>query len=327
MFNSSDIFNINSEKEFENLALEIFNYQSKYNVVYREWISFLGLDVKKVTSLGEIPFLPIRFFKSHNVSCFNVDSTTGFFSSSGTTAEIKSKHFIKDIKLYEKSFLEAFELHFGDPKDLCFLFLLPGYSENKNSSLIYMCNELLKQSNHQMSGFYLDDLSNLIEIINELKQRGEKTILFGVSYALIDLAEKEIALSDNIQVVETGGMKGKRREMVKEELHRYLKSKFELDCIGGEYGMTELFSQAYSDCDGIYSCPPWMKIKIVDVNDPFSSVSLNKTGGINVIDLANIHTCSFIATQDLGRNLGNGTFTVQGRFDNSDLRGCNLLIG
>jgi hypothetical protein len=260
------------------------------------------------------------------VASFDVDDNTMFFQSSGTTSENRSKHFINSIEFYRESFIKSFEHHYGKLEEYCFLFLLPGYYENEHSSLIYMCNEFLKISVHPLNGFYLDNSNALKAAISKLNESCAKTILLGVSYALIDLAETGTKLEPNIKVIETGGMKGTRKEMVKSELHDFLKSKMGISSIGGEYGMTELFSQAYSNGDGIYSCPPWMKVQIVDINDPFSYVSPNKTGGVNVIDLANYYTCSFIATQDLGRAFEDGSFSLQGRFDNSDLRGCNLLL-
>ncbi|MGZ4034414.1 MAG: acyl transferase, partial [Bacteroidia bacterium] len=248
------------------------------------------------------------------------------FTSSGTTGMIQSKHYVTDPDIYEKSYLEAFRLFYGDIEKQCVLALLPSYLERNGSSLIYMADDLIRKSKHPDSGFYLDNYDELIFKLKELESKDQKIILLGVTYALLDLIEKEKFHLKNTIVMETGGMKGKRKEMVREELHGILCEGFGLKVIHSEYGMTELLSQAYSKGNGIFNCPPWMRIIIRDTNDPFSFLPHTKSGGINIIDLANINSCSFIATQDLGKTFPDNSFEVLGRFDNSDIRGCNLLI-
>ena len=312
---------------FEAVALEVFNLQYKNNKVYKGFADALSIKADEVNTLNKIPFLPISFFKTHKV----VTEITKLgnvvcFSSSGTTQTGKSYHYVNDVALYETSFLKCFNLFFGKPSDYCVLALLPSYLERTGSSLVYMAQKLIDESQHPQSGFYLDDYDSLIQTINTLKQENKKTLLLGVSYALLDLSERNISLTDNFIVMETGGMKGRRKEMLKEELHTILKEKLNVNTIYSEYGMTELLSQGYSLDNGLFQMPPWMRILIRDTNDPFSYVLPNKTGGINVIDLANINSCSFIATQDLGKLHADNSFELMGRFDNSDIRGCNLLI-
>ena len=321
--------NLNSnsyEANFNTLALQAFHYQYSSNSIYRSYVSTLKLDVEKINHYTHIPFLPIQFFKSHKVTCNNNGKEQLIFLSSATTGEIRSKHYIHDVSLYEKSFLSTFKKFYGNPNEYCILALLPNYLEKGDSSLVYMFNRLVNESKHELSGFYLSNLDDLIKTIRVLIQSKQKTILLGVTYALLDLADKAISLNENFIVMETGGMKGKRKEMVKEELHNYLKSQLNVDAIHSEYGMTELLSQAYSKQNGIFECPPWMKISIREVNDPFSIVKLGKTGGLNIIDLANLHSCSFIETKDLARINKINTFEIIGRFDNSDIRGCNLMF-
>lgn len=320
------IFKINNESEFEKLALEIFNYQAKTNPVYGSYISALGINASEITDVKKIPFLPIEFFRTHQVVCEDASEYETRFTSSGTTGSVQSSHYVKSVSVYEQSFLNGFQLFYGDIKDYCIVALLPSYLERQGSSLVYMFDKLIALTNNSSSGFYLNEYDKLIATLEKLKQNKQKTLLLGVTYALLDLAETGLKLTDNIIVMETGGMKGKRREMVKEELYEMLKQKLGTASIHSEYGMTELLSQAYSSGDGKFICPPWMKVLIREVNDPFSYMSNGKSGGVNVIDLSNIYSCSFIETKDLGKLNQDGSFEITGRFDNSDLRGCNLMI-
>lgn len=322
---TNDIFNINSEQSFNNIAIEVFKFQYENNPTYNQFCKLLNIDTNKITQTHEIPFLPIEFFKSHEIKSGNFDEEVVFLSS-GTTGQNQSKHYVKDLLIYQTSYTKAFEFFYGNIKDYCVLALLPSYLEREGSSLIYMMDDFIKKSNHPKSGFFLNNEAFLIENLQFLTKNKQKTILFGVSFALLDLAEKyEIDLSDVI-IMETGGMKGRREELTRNELHNIYKESFNVKNIHSEYGMTELLSQAYSKRDGVFNTPPWMKVLIRDVNDPLSLLNNNKTGGINIIDLANIYSCSFIATQDLGKLNNDQSFEVLGRFDNSDIRGCNLLI-
>lgn len=323
--NADKIFSIKGNEDFNAIALEIFKLQSKNCAVYRNYIQNLRVDINQVKRVDDIPFLPISFFKTHSIlsSTNPIDIT---FSSSGTTGMSQSSHHVIDVSLYEQSYLQAFNQFYGNIVDYCFLALLPSYQQRAGSSLIYMVNDLIEKSNHPQSGYFLYNHDELFETLNNLKSKSQKTILIGVTYALLDFIEKfEIDFPELI-IMETGGMKGKRKEMVREELHQQLTNGFGVKSIHSEYGMTELLSQAYSLGDGIFNCPGWMKILIRDTNDPLSLINNGKTGGINVIDLANVNSCSFIATQDLGRINPDGSFEVLGRFDNADIRGCNLLV-
>lgn len=325
MIEQSDIFTIASKKEFEKMTLKVFRFQFDNNPVYQEFCSFLKKDKSNVKSLNEIPFLPIQFFKSHTVlSTKNPIEET--FTSSGTTGTQTSKHFVTDISLYEQSYQNGFSEFYGNIEDYCVLALLPSYLDREGSSLIYMVNDLIKSSNHPDSGFYLNNYEELISKLIELDNSGQNVLLIGVTYALLDVIEKHQFQLKNTIVMETGGMKGKRKEMIREELHETLCKGFGVSVIHSEYGMTELLSQAYSIGNGIFECPPWMQIMIRDTEDALSYLNYGKTGGINVIDLANINSCSFIATQDLGKKNPNHSFEVLGRFDNSDIRGCNLMV-
>lgn len=319
------IFRIGSDKEFNDISIEIFNYQYTNNKVYRQFCNLLKVEPEKITGIHQIPFLPIEFFKSQVIKTGDFKEEC-IFLSSGTTGQIQSKHYVKDLALYETSFNKAFEQFYGDIKDYCILALLPSYMERKGSSLIYMVNHLMKSGKHQKSGFFLKNEQKLIENLQKLIKNGQKTILIGVSFALLDLAEKYQTDLSNIIIMETGGMKGRREEITREELHNIYKKQFNVKQIHSEYGMTELLSQAYSSGNGIFKTPAWMKVLMRDINDPFHILGHHKTGGINVIDLANIHSCSFIATQDLGKKTSDYEFEVLGRFDNSDIRGCNLLV-
>ena len=294
-------------------------------MVYREFCDFLNTDVQKVKSLEQIPFLPIQFFKSHNVVS-NKDQIQETFTSSGTTGMITSKHLVTDISLYEQSYRNAFSEFYGNIEDYVVLALLPSYLERSGSSLIYMVKDLIELSNNENSGFYLHNYDELINKLVELDNAGQNVILIGVTYALLDLVEKHKFQLTNTIIMETGGMKGKRKEMIREELHKILCDGFGVQNIHSEYGMTELLSQAYSLGSGVFECPSWMQILTRDTEDALTYVNYGKTGGINVIDLANINSCSFIATQDLGKKQPNNSFEVLGRFDNSDIRGCNLMV-
>jgi len=319
-----EIFNINSSEDFERLTIEVFHFQYENVAVYKQFCDLLNIRPSDVKCIEQIPFLPIQFFKSHKIVAKNLEVDT-IFTSSGTTGSISSKHYVSDLRIYEKSFQKAFEKVYGKPKDFAILALLPSYLEREGSSLIYMVKKLIEKSNNQNSGFYLNEIDELIEKLDLLEKTGQKSILIGVSYALLDLIEKRKFQLKNTIVMETGGMKGRRKEMIKEELHEILKKGFDVSKIHSEYGMTELLSQAYSKGNGIFSCPPWMKILTRDTEDALS-YTIGKTGGINVIDLANLHSCAFIATQDLGKTFKNGTFEIIGRFDASDIRGCNLMV-
>ncbi|GIM51306.1 acyltransferase [Capnocytophaga cynodegmi] len=319
------IFSIKTDKEFEEISLEIFDYQFKNNEVYKEFCSYLKKNPANVHSVYDIPFLPIEFFKSKRIFCGN-NTEQQIFTSSGTTGSSTSKHFVKDISVYEKSFRKGFELFYGKPSEYVILALLPSYLERSGSSLIYMVEDLIKKSNNTNSGFYLYELDNLAEILDDLDKKGQKTLLIGVSFALLDLTEKHQFQLKNTIVMETGGMKGRRKELIREELHRILCNGFGTQQIHSEYGMTELLSQGYSSGKGIFKTVPWLKILIRDTNDALSFLPNGKSGGMNIIDLANIHSCSFIATQDLGKVYNDNTFEILGRFDNADIRGCNLLI-
>ena len=320
---NNQIFNINSEQDFEKLTLEIFDYQMENNLIYAPYAALI-LKGKIPTNIYEIPFLPIDFFKQEQIICQG-KGVEEVFLSSGTTGD-QSRHLVSDLSIYQKSFTKSFELFYGEITDYCILSLLPNYREREGSSLIYMVDELIRKSEHEKSGFYLNDYDGLSETIAELEKKKQKTILIGVSYALLDLAENFPQILEYTTIIETGGTKGKRKEFLKEELHKILKNSFGLQNIHSEYGMTELLSQSYSKGKGIFKSPPWKKVLIRDTNDPLSIIGEHKTGGINIIDLANIYSCPFIATQDLGKTYDDGSFSVLGRFDNSDVRGCNLLV-
>ena len=322
---SERIFNISNQKEFNKITLEVFSHQFQHNKVYKEFCRLLKRSPKNVSTVEEIPFLPIEFFKKKKVIS-SENSAEIIFTSSGTTGEATSKHHVTDLKIYEESFLKAFQIFYGKPEDLVILALLPSYLERKGSSLIYMADNLIKRSKYPESGFYLDDLESLQTKLKTLDKSGKKILLLGVSFALLDLVETYDFNLKNTMIMETGGMKGRRKEMIREELHQILTKGFGVEKIHSEYGMTELLSQAYSKGDGIFETPPWMKILIRDPEDAFSYQPQYKTGGINVIDLANFNSCSFIATQDLGKKIQDNQTEILGRFDNSDIRGCNLLV-
>lgn len=325
MINTNAIFNISTEDEFNNLALKIFKHQFENNPVYRSFCDLLYKHPSDVRSINEIPFLPIQFFKSHDVLS-NINTVEKTFSSSGTTGSITSKHHVTDLNIYKESFTKGFECFYGSIEDYVILALLPSYLEREGSSLIYMVEDFIKTSKHPESGFYLNNLSELNETLTALDKKGKKILLIGVSFALLDLVESYQFQLKNTVIMETGGMKGRRKELVRDELHTILKQGFGVNTIHSEYGMTELLSQAYSKGNGIFECPKWMKILTRDTEDALTILPQQQNGGINVIDLANINSCSFIATQDLGKVHLDGTFEIIGRFDNSDIRGCNLMV-
>lgn len=324
---TKQVFSIANQKDFDEVALKVFSHQATNCQVYRDYILNLGVDPSTIVTLAKVPYLPISFFKSHEVLSDTSNKTEIVFSSSGTTGMSQSRHLVTDVRIYEQSFRQAFELFYGPIADICLLALLPSYLERDGSSLIYMIDALIKDSNHPDSGYFLHNHDDLLQKLKVQKDSGQKTILIGVTYALLDFLESHTLNFPELIVMETGGMKGKRKEMVREELHQILTTGFGVSAIHSEYGMTELLSQGYSAGDGLFDCPPWMQINLRDTNDPLSAVEGQKTGGINVIDLANLNSCSFIATQDLGKVYADGSFEVLGRFDNSDIRGCNLLIG
>ncbi len=332
MVAKNQIFIIQNQKQFEKVTLKVFRHQYNNNLVYQQFCNFLKKDKTNVKSVSEIPFLPIQFFKSHDVISSN-EPVQQTFTSSGTTGMQTSKHLVTDVNWYEQSYRLGFSQFYGNIEDYCVLALLPSYLEREGSSLIYMVEDLIESSNHADSGFYLNNHSALLQKIEKLNKEGQNVILIGVTYALLDLIEYAQAtsfplreLGSNLIIMETGGMKGKRKELIREELHTILCNGFGVAKIHSEYGMTELLSQAYSLGDGVFECPPWMQVFIRDTEDAFTYVADGKTGGINVIDLANINSCSFIATQDLGKKNPNHSFEVLGRFDHSDIRGCNLMV-
>jgi phenylacetate-coenzyme A ligase PaaK-like adenylate-forming protein len=319
------IFNIQDQAGFIKCALEVFDYQKNKNTVYQDFTAGLGIRHTSHHTLETVPFLPAEFFRNHRIITGN-SPFVKVFESSGTTGSLPGRHFITDIGIYEESFMKTFRLFYGEPEDFIIAALLPSYTEREGSSLVYMADALIRRSRHELSGFYKGSNEELIHVIDKAKKVNRKILLLGVSFALLDLAEKHSPdLSDAI-VMETGGMKGRRKELTRQELHTILKSRFNIASIHSEYGMTELLSQAYSKGDGVFYCPPWMKILIRDPQDPLSVYSeTGRTGGINIIDLANINSCSFLATGDLGKVREDGGFEVLGRYDNSDIRGCNLL--
>lgn len=325
----SDVFHINNEYEFNSLCLKVFHFQYQHNPVYQNFVNHLfqrkKIKIDNITHYTQIPFLPIDFFKYHQILFANQKPEL-FFESSGTTQSVKSRHFIYDISIYQKSILSSFTKFYGHPENYLFIFLLPNEKERPHSSLIYMAKYLQSFSKYHESGFYLNDLRTAKDIISNYQNTNTKIFILGLSYALIDFSEYKLSLNDNnIIVMETGGMKGKREEMPKKIFHNYLKNKLGLSKIHSEYGMTELLSQAYSQENGIFETPPWMKILVRDTDDPFAIFTQNKQGIVNVIDLANVYSCSFIATSDVGRIYDNGKFEILGRSDFSDLRGCNLM--
>ena len=325
MNHKNSIFNIHSESDFKATALEVFKFQFEHNAVYRSFCDLLYKHPSDIKSVEEIPFLPIEFFKTHTITSTNKPTET-IFTSSGTTGSTVSKHHVCDLEVYKQSFRSGFKSFYGAIENYTVLALLPSYLEREGSSLVYMANDMISQSKQPESGFYLHDLEALKNTLISLEAKGQKTLLIGVSYALLDLIEAYSFELKHTIVMETGGMKGQRKELVKSELHALLKQGFGVDTIHSEYGMTELLSQAYSKGDGIFETPPWMKVMTRDPEDALSIQPIGKSGGINIIDLANINSCAFIATQDLGKLKPDGTFEILGRFDQSDIRGCNLMV-
>jgi phenylacetate-coenzyme A ligase PaaK-like adenylate-forming protein len=322
----SRIFNIKNNAEFWVTAQEIFTCQFNNNPVYHEFITSLGVDQSKDLIPDRIPFLPVEFFRNHKIITGN-QPVEKIFESSGTTGFEPARHFITDLSLYEESFFRAFRLFYGNPEEFLIAAILPSYTDREGSSLVYMADKLITFSHNESSGFYRDNIEELLRNITNAKREDKKILLIGVSFALLDLAEKYSPDLSGVIVMETGGMKGRRKELTRSELHAILKEKLNVAFVHSEYGMTELLSQAYSKGDGLFYCPPWMKILIRDPQDPLTIISEpGRTGGINIIDLANINSVSFIATGDLGKSHEDGSFEVLGRFDNSDIRGCNLLI-
>lgn len=325
MHNFEKIFDIKNHSEFKKQCLDIYNFQYENNMVYQNYCNMICEDPTDVNEINKIPFLPISFFKTKKI--LSTDNFEKVFYSSGTTTNSRSKHFISSLKLYQKSFINNFKLNYSDITQYTILALLPNYYENKDSSLIYMIEKLIKLSKSKESGFFLDDYVNLSKKLIELDTKKEKkTILIGVPYALLDMIDFTQFQLNNTIIMETGGMKGKRKEMVRTELHEKLKRGFGVSKIHSEYGMTELLSQAYSKGDGIFKTPSWMKVIIRDINDAQNLDFNKKSGAINIIDLANYNSCSFIATDDMGKHVNDDEFELIGRVDNSDIRGCNLLV-
>lgn len=321
----TSIFNIQNKQEFKALSLAVFKHQFKNNKVYRSFCDLLFVHPSSISTIEEIPFLPIQFFKSRKVLS-SLDEIQETFTSSGTTGSITSKHFVTNINLYKESYLKGFAHFYGNIEEYTVLALLPNYLERQGSSLVFMVADLIEKSKKVESGFYLDNIQELANKLLELNRNGQKILLIGVSFALLDLIEMQQFNLKNTIIMETGGMKGRRKELVREELHTILQNGFGVTEIHSEYGMTELLSQGYSKGNGVFETPPWMKILTRDTEDALSINASGKNGGINVIDLANYNSCSFIATQDLGKVYENETFEIIGRFDNSDIRGCNLMV-
>jgi len=325
MINTENIFSIKTQSDFNTVALEVFKFQFENNAVYRSFCDLLYIHPSDVKRVEDIPFLPISFFKTHSILS-TTDKIQETFTSSGTTGSVTSKHQVTNVSIYEESFLKGFKHFYGNIEEYTILALLPNYLEREGSSLIYMVNDLITKSKKPESGFYLNNLNDLTTKLERLDAQGEKVLLIGVSFALLDLVEKHSFQLNNTIIMETGGMKGRRKELIREELHAILKQGFGVQNIHSEYGMTELLSQAYSTGNGVFKCPSWMQVLTRDIEDALTIQSPGKTGGLNVIDLANINSCSFIATQDLGKVSQDGSFQILGRFDHSDIRGCNLMV-
>lgn len=319
------LFQLN-EADFDELALQLLRYQYHNNNIYKAYVDALKVNIDEIKRLEDIPFLPIGFFKTHKVVCGNFQDAT-VFESSGTTGSVNSRHYIKDLALYEESFERTFNLFYGQPKDYVIIGLLPSYLERQNSSLVYMVEKLMKLSSRPENDFFLNDFEKLNRLLQQLEHRQQPTLLIGVTFALLDFAVEYPQKLRHTRIMETGGMKGRKKEMTRAEVHDFLKTHFELNNIHSEYGMTELMSQAYAQNDGLFKCPPWMKVLIRDENDPLTTLSpaKNQSGPVNIIDLANIHSCAFLATEDVGKLSTKDKFEIMGRRDNTDLRGCSLM--
>lgn len=311
--------------DFESAALELFQFQATSVPIYAKYLELLNKKANQISSVDEIPFLPVQFFKTHQVIAGNFIPEI-IFESSSTTGTGVSKHLVANTNIYLASLHNSFMHFYGNPRDYCFLCLLPSYLERGSSSLVYMCNELINKSVYKQSGFYLNNYQELATVLDENNAKGVKTILLGVTYALLDLAEQFPQNLPNLIIMETGGMKGKREELLREQIHKKLQQAFGCNAIHSEYGMTEMLSQAYSFKNGFYKCPPWLRISTYQLNDPFTRCKHEETGGIQIIDLANMNSCAFLQTHDIGKTHANETFEVLGRIDYSDLRGCNLLV-
>lgn len=326
-----EIFRIRSVEQFQDCCLKIFHFQYNYNPVYRQYVDLIGISQYDVTGIENIPFLPIRFFKTQKIitSADLAVEAEKVFTSSSTSGMIPSSHFVTDISIYEKDFLEGFRLFYGDPSQYAVLALLPSYLEREGSSLVYMVDRLIKESHCPQSGFYLYNYEDLYQTLLSLRKERRKTLLIGVTFALLDFAahyKMEPASDWDFSVMETGGMKGRGEEIPREEIHRRLASALSVDNVHSEYGMCELLSQGYSKGGGIFFCPPWMKVLVRDFNAPFIYLPEGKRGGINIIDLANINSCSFLETEDVGRIFPEGSFAIEGRLSDAERRGCNMLI-
>jgi len=308
---------------FEEMALTLFRFQAEHVPVYRQFLELLHCSPKMVTQLDQIPFLPVSFFKSHQIR--NAANTSTFYFTSSSTGGIPSQHFVPEIKIYEWSFNATFNHFYGPHTELCILGLLPSYLERTGSSLVYMVSQMIQESKYPKSNFFLTDFKALHQQLIENERQRIPTLLIGVTYALLDFANQFPVPLSSTMVMETGGMKGRRQEMQRSEIHSVLKQQFELANIHSEYGMTELLTQAYSKGNGIFEVPNWMRVFAADLNDARTLLAKDKSGSLNVIDLANIHSCAFIATDDLGIVHQNNTFEILGRKDFSDIRGCGLM--
>ena len=317
------VFSVDS-LDFDVFAMELFRFQAKNSNVFRKYIEEVGIDPENVKDFSQIPFIPVELFKSQAVKTARWEPVT-VFESSGTTGRNTSHHYIEDLEFYRSVTLEGFKHFYGEIQNYTIMALLPSYLERGNSSLVVMIEYFIRNSGNPGSGFYLDNPEEMINNIKSLKN-DNKVLLFGATFALLDLAEKGKIDLNEVIIMETGGMKGRREEMIREEVHSILTQQFNVDSVHSEYGMTEMMSQAYSSGKGLFHCPPWMKVVIRDLYDPFRIQPAGVTGGINIIDLSNVHSCSFIETQDIGRKMDDNGFEILGRMDNSDVRGCNLLV-
>jgi hypothetical protein len=320
-----DIFSVHSESDFERMALAIYRLQFRGNKVYNTYATAMGKTPATVKALSDIPFLPVSFFKTHEVVCGDKNKEGKIFYSSSTTSDVPSKHIVNDVSIYEKSFRKSFQHFYGDIKEWCILALLPSYLERSGSSLVFMAEDMVKQNANPYSGFYLDNMNELKDKLVLLEKAGQKTLLLGVTYALLNFSEKHPLKLKHTTIMETGGMKGKRQEMPRKEVHQQIIKAFGVSSVHSEYGMTELLSQAYSRGEGIFYSPLQMRIMVRDIYDPLQVGIIGQSGAINIIDLANINSCSFIATDDAGIVYENGSFEISGRLDQSDIRGCNLM--